>query len=273
MIGLFFIPESPRWLAEKGRFEDAFRLMARIEGRTRAEAEIAAMRETIATESGSWRELLGPGIRMALIVGVALCFLQGWSGGAAVNFYAPLIFQKASSLGAGGAILETLLLNVSSLLFTTVALILSDVVGRRPLLLIGAAGMTVAQVSLGFCLYRNLPGIWTVVSVFGFNMFFQISIGPVAWLVLSEIFPTRLRGKGQSVGTLAVWVSTYLSNQFLGPMMSYFEKTFGSVGPVFWVFAAVCAFLFVFGWKMVPETKQRGLEEIARWWQPERSRA
>jgi SP family arabinose:H+ symporter-like MFS transporter len=273
MIGLFFIPESPRWLAEKGRFEDAFRVMARIEGRTSAETEIAAMRETIATDSGSWGELLGPGIRMALMVGVALCFLQGWSGGAAVNFYAPLIFQKASSLGAGGAILETLLLNVSSLLFTTVALILVDVVGRRPLLLIGAAGMTVAHLSLGFCLYRNLPGICTVVSVFAFNMFFQISIGPVAWLVLSEIFPTRLRGKGQSVGTLAVWVSTYLSNQFLGPMMSYFEKTFGSVGPVFWVFAAVCAFLFVFGWKMVPETKQRGLEEIARWWQPERSGA
>jgi SP family arabinose:H+ symporter-like MFS transporter len=135
------------------------------------------------------------------------------------------------------------------------------------MLLIGSVGMTVSQVLLGLCLFRDLPGIYTVVSVFAFNMFFQISIGPVAWLVLSEIFPTRLRAKGQSAGTLAVWISTYLSNQFMGPMMSYFEKSFGSVGPAFWVFAIVCAFLFVFGWKMVPETKQRSLEEIAGWWQ------
>jgi MFS transporter, SP family, arabinose:H+ symporter len=267
VVGLFFIPESPRWMAEKGRFDDAFRVMARIEGKTGAEKGIVAMRETIAAERGTWRELLGPGIRMALIVGTALCFFQGWTGGTAVNFYAPLIFQKASSLGASGAILQTFLLNVSSLVFTTVALILVDVVGRRPLLLVGSAGMTVMLFFLGFCIYRNLPGIYSVISVFGFNMFFQISIAPLAWLILSEVFPVRLRAKGQSVGTLAIWVSTYLSNQFLGPMMSYFEKAFGSVGPAFWVFALVCAVLFVFGWKMVPETKQRSLEEIAGWWQ------
>jgi SP family arabinose:H+ symporter-like MFS transporter len=197
---------------------------------------------------------------------VALCFFQGWSGGAAVNFYAPLIFQKASSLGASGAILETLLLNVSSLVFTTVALMLVDIAGRRPLLLIGSAGMAATLGVLGFCLHRGLPGIYAVVTVFVFNMFYQISIAPLAWLILSEIFPTRLRAKGQSVGTLAVWVSTYLSNQLLGPMMSYFEKSFGSVGPAFWVFGVICVFILVFGWKMVPETKQRSLEEIAGWW-------
>jgi SP family arabinose:H+ symporter-like MFS transporter len=266
MIGLMFIPESPRWLAQKERFADAFRVIARIEGDASAQKEIEAIRGTIATETGTWSELLSPGVRMALIVSVTLCLLQGWSGGAAVNFYAPLIFRKASSLGASGAILETLLLNVSSLVFTTVALLLMDVVGRRPLLLVGALGMTVSQTSLAICLYRNLPGPYTVASVFAFNMFFQISIGPVAWLILSEVFPTKFRAKGQSVGTLAVWISTYLSNQFLGPMMSYFEKSFGSVGPAFLIFAAVCGFLLIFGWKMVPETKQRSLEDIALWW-------
>jgi MFS transporter, SP family, arabinose:H+ symporter len=266
MIGLLFIPESPRWLAQKTRFDEAFRVMARIEGKASAEKEIAAIRSTLAGENGTWSELLWPGVRMALVVGVGLCFLQGWSGGTAVNFYAPLIFQKASSLGASGAILETLLLNVSSLVFTTVALILVDITGRRPLLLVGSAGMAVTLGFLGFCLQRGLPGNYSVVSVFAFNMFYQISIAPLAWLILSEIFPTRLRAKGQSVGTLAVWVSTYLSNQFLGPMMSYFEKSFGSVGPAFWVFGAVCVFILVFGWKMVPETKQRTLEEIAGWW-------
>lgn len=267
MIGLLFIPESPRWLAQKGKFDGAFKVMEKIEGTVSAEREIKAMRSAVATEDGTWNELLLPGIRMALIVGVTLCFLQGWSGGAAVNFYAPLIFQKASSLGASGAIFQTLMLNVSSLVFTTIALFLVDIVGRRPMLLTGAVGMAAAHVFLGFCLYRNLPGIYTVVAVFVFNMFFQISIAPLAWLILSEIFPTRLRAKGQSVGTLAVWVSTYLSNQFLGPIMGYFEKRFGSVGPAFWIFAVVCVFIFVFGWTSVPETKRRSLEEIAGWWQ------
>jgi SP family arabinose:H+ symporter-like MFS transporter len=266
MIGLIFIPPSPRWLAQKNRFDEAFNVLARIEGPARAETEISAIRETVSAEIGTFSELLHHGIRIALLVGVTLCFLQGWSGGTAVNFYAPLIFQKAGSLGASQAILQTFLLNVSSLVFTVVALFLVDIAGRKPLLLIGSAGMAVTQFILGLFLYKGMPGLYTVVTVFVFNMFYQISIAPLAWLILSEIFPTRLRAKGQSVGTLAVWVSTYLSNQFLGPLMSYFEHQFGSVGPAFWVFALVCVFTFIFGWKMVPETKKRTLEEIAEWW-------
>jgi SP family arabinose:H+ symporter-like MFS transporter len=266
MLGLLFIPQSPRWLAQKGRFDEATQIMARIEGPVAAEREIAAIRDTIEEEAGRLRELFLPGIRIALLVSAALCLLQGWSGGTAVNFYAPLIFQKAGAGGASGAIGMTFLLNVSSLVFTTVALFLVDVAGRRPLLLIGSLGMAATQILLGLCLQWNLPGAYTVATVFVFNMFYQISLAPLAWLILSEIFPNRLRAKGQSVGTLAVWVSTYLSNQFLGPLMDHFEKSFGSAGPAFWIFAAVCVFTFIFGWFMVPETKKRTLEEIAEWW-------
>lgn len=266
MLGLIFIPQSPRWLAQKGRFDEAIRIMTRIEGPVVANKEIEAIRSTLEEEAGTLRELFLPGIRIALIVSAALCLLQGWSGGTAVNFYAPLIFQKAGAGGASGAIGMTFLLNVSSLVFTTVALFLVDVAGRRPLLLAGSAGMALTQVFLGLCLHWNLPGKYTVATVFVFNMFYQTSLAPLAWLILSEIFPTRLRAKGQSVGTLAVWVSTYLSNQFLGPLMSHFEKSFGSAGPAFWIFAGVCVFTFIFGWVMVPETKKRTLEEIAGWW-------
>src|ERR1700753_1428367 len=138
--------------------------MTHNEGQAHAEKEIEAIRETMGAESGTWGELLWPGVRMALVVGVALCFFQGWSGGAAVNFYAPLIVQKANAVGGSTAILETLLLNVSSLVFTTVSLFLLDIVGRRPMLLIGAAGMAISHVFLGWALYRGLPGIYTVTA-------------------------------------------------------------------------------------------------------------
>jgi sugar porter (SP) family MFS transporter len=266
MVGLLFIPQSPRWLAQKRRFDEAIQIMTRIEGPVAAQREIEAIRSTIEEESGTLRELFLRGIRAALFVSTALCLLQGWSGGTAVNFYAPLIFQKAGASGASGAIGMTFLLNVSSLVFTTVALFLVDVVGRRPLLLVGSMGMAVTQILLGLCLHWNLPGSYTVITVFVFNMFYQTSLAPLAWLILSEVFPNRLRAKGQSVGTLAIWVSTYLSNQFLGPLMGHFEKSFGSAGPAFWIFAAVCIFTFFYGWVMVPETKKRTLEEIAEWW-------
>jgi SP family arabinose:H+ symporter-like MFS transporter len=240
--------------------------LQRIDGRAKAERDIAEIKTTLAEEKGTWSELVSPGTRMALIVGTGLCLFQGWSGGTAVNFYAPLIFQRASSVGASRAILWTLLLNVSSVLLTTLTMFLVDKVGRRPLLLIGSAGMALALFSLGIALQSNVPGIYAILFVFLFNMFYQISVAPLAWLILSEIFPMRLRARGQSIGTLAVWVSTYLSDQFLAPMMTFFQTRFGSVGPAFWVFGVVCVGILLFGWTLVPETKQRSLEEIASWW-------
>jgi sugar porter (SP) family MFS transporter len=265
-VGLLFIPESPRWLAQKSKFSDALKILQRIDGRAKAERDIAEIKTTLAEEKGTWSELVSPGTRMALIVGTGLCLFQGWSGGTAVNFYAPLIFQRASSVGASRAILWTLLLNVSSVLLTTLTMFLVDKVGRRPLLLIGSAGMALALFSLGIALQSNVPGIYAILFVFLFNMFYQISVAPLAWLILSEIFPMRLRARGQSIGTLAVWVSTYLSDQFLAPMMTFFQTRFGSVGPAFWVFGVVCVGILLFGWTLVPETKQRSLEEIASWW-------
>jgi len=210
-----------------------------------------------------------PGIRIALLVGVALCFLQGWSGGTAINYYAPMIFQQAGFARPSEAILLTLLMNVSSFICTVFTLLVVDRVGRRPLLLIGTAGMAVGQGMLGLSLHAGHAGIPAVVSLFLSNAFYQISIAPMAWMILSEIFPTRARAKGQAVGTFAVWISTYTSNQFLGPLMNYFQGAFGSTAGAFWVFAGACFFTFAFSRKMVPETKGRTLEEIARFWAPQ----
>lgn len=266
LIGLGFIPQSPRWLVQKDRFREAENILARIDGRNSARLETKAIRETICAESGTMSELFRPGIRVALLVAVMICLFQGWSGGTAVSFYMPIIFQKAESLSASQAIFQTLLLNISSLIFTILTLFLVDRVGRRPLLLVGTAGMAVTQLLLGFSLRGAVPGIYTVVTLFLFSISYNVSLAPLAWLILSEIFPTRLRAKGQAAGTFAVWVSTYFSNQFLGPLMSYFERSFGSAAAAFWLFSLVCVAAFIFGWKMVPETKGKSLEQIAHWW-------
>ena len=267
LLGLGFIPQSPRWLAQQGKFREAEDILARIDGKHNAELEIKAIQEVISAETGTLSELFGPGLRIALLVAVMLCLFQGWSGGTAVSFYAPLIFQKAESITPSQAIFQTLLLNVTSLIVTiTFTAYLVDRVGRRPLLLIGTAGMALTQILLGFSLRGGVPAIYTVAAVFLFVISYSLSLAPLAWLILSEVFPTRLRAKGQAAGTLAVWVSIFVSNQFLGPMMSHFEKSWGSAGPAFWLFALICIVSLIFSWKVVPETRGKSLEEIAAFW-------
>ena len=270
LVGLIFVPESPRWLTQKNRVEEARGILAKIDGAANADIEITAITQTLSTESGGWRELFGPGVRIALLVGTSLCLLQGWTGGTAINFYAPMIFQQAGFSKPSDALLLTLLMNGTSFICTVFTLLAVDRLGRRPLLLVGTAGMAMGEALLGISLHTGHTGMPTVAALFLSNIFYQISIAPLAWMILSEIFPTRARANGQAVGTFAVWIGTYTSNQFLGPLMNYFERMFGSTAGAFWVFAAVSAITCLFGQRMVPETKGRTLEEIAHFWAPKK---
>lgn len=266
LIGLAFIPQSPRWLVQASRIEEAEKILARIEGPVNAREELRSIQGSVSIEQGRLSELFRPGIRTALIIAISLCLFQGWCGGTAVNFYAPILFQRTQGSSVSHAILLALFLNISSLICAFVSLLLVDIFGRRPLLLIGSAGMALTQMCLGFFLRGTAPASYAIVTVFLLNICYQLSFAPIAWLILSEIFPMPLRAKGQAVGSFAVWMSTYLSNQFLAPLMNYFEHTFGSVGAAFWLFAVVCVAGFLFSWAMVPETRGKSLEEIAAWW-------
>ncbi len=266
LIGLGFIPQSPRWLAQKKRFREALKILTRIDGRANAELEIAAMRDVASESDASVWELFRPGTRSALLVGTGLCFFNGWCGMTAIFFYAPIIYQKAGFTGASGAIFQALLLNILALLCTVTALVLVDRAGRKPLLLVGTAGMALGQILLGLCFHLGLTGLYVVAAMFLCNIFYQISLAPLAWLVLSEVFPMRVRALGQSMGALVIWSSTYIVTQILGPLIGYLERSFGSAAGAFWLFSAVCVVAFIFSLKLVPETKGKSLEEIAAFW-------
>jgi SP family arabinose:H+ symporter-like MFS transporter len=266
LIGIGFIPQSPRWLAQKNRLEEALKVLTQIDGRKNAELEIHAIEQAASEKSGTVLDLFRPGARKALLIGAALCFFQAWCGMTSINFYAPIIYQKAGFASASAALFQTLLLNILAFVCTVAALVLVDRVGRKPLLLIGTAGLALSQIVLGVCFQINSTGFFIVIAMFSCNIFYQISLAPLAWLILSEIFPIRVRAIGQSAGSLIVWISSFLVTQVLGPLMGILEKTFGSAAGAFWIFSVVCAAAFVFGWKLVPETKGKSLEEIAEFW-------
>jgi sugar porter (SP) family MFS transporter len=268
LVGLMLVPESPRWLVEKNQPEEALRVLTRIDGRNHAEKEVAAISLSIAGagETGNISELIRPGTRMALFIAVALGVLQQWTGAGTLFLYAPIILQKAGFHRAQDALMQAIILNVWNLICTLVALWLVDRLGRKPLLLTGTAGMAIGFVLLGAVFKFGLSGWYVLLIMLACVGAYAISLGPLPWLIMSEIFPTRLRSKAMAIGSISVWLSLFVANQFFPFLVAYFERKFGTSAGVFWVFAAVCGVAFAFGWQMVPETKGKSLEEIAESW-------
>ena len=268
LLGLLFVPESPLWLIEKGRQHEAFRILSDINGSRQAEEETAAITLSIASqvEAGGWSELLQAGTRLSLFVAIALGLLQQWTGAGTLFLYAPIILQKAGFHRAQDALMQTVILNAWNLGFTLIAFWLVDRAGRRPLLLMGTAGMAIGFVLMGFVFKFTLSGWYVLVIMIACVGTYAVSLGPLPWLIMSEIFPTRLRGRAMAVGSCSVWIALFTANQAFPPLAAHLEKRFGTAAGVFWIFAVVCMAAFVFAWRMVPETKGKSLEEVARLW-------
>ena len=260
LVALFFVPESPRWLTKEGRDDDALKILIGINGTEQANVILEEVKATLHEEQGTLRELFTGRFQKAVWVGIFLAVFSQIQGINAIMYYAPEIF-KAVGAGTEAAFQQTVIIGLINLLFTFVAIYWVDRLGRKTLLLIGGVGMAISLLMVGFSFYFGWTGYGLLLFILLYIGSFAASYGPVTWVVISEIFPIKMRGVAMSVATFALWVAVYLVTQ-LFPMM------LEMVGPAgtFWIFGAMALLSFGFVWARVPETKGRTLEEIEKSW-------
>jgi MFS transporter, SP family, galactose:H+ symporter len=266
-IGMIYLPESPRWLAKRGYHDRARSILARIRDTSNVDAELAEIEQTLekSDEHGNWRDLLNPSLRPALVVGIGLAVFQQVTGINTVIYYAPLIIQSAGIPSASGAILATAGIGVVNVLMTIVSMWLIDRIGRRPLLLTGIAGMIVTLGVLGWAFHSNIGSgmlAWlAVTSMMVYVASFAISLGPIFWLLISEIYPLRVRSSSEGLAATFNWGSNLL-------VTLTFLTLLHSIGAprTFWLYGLCAVAAWIFSYRLVPETKGRTLEEIEVFW-------
>jgi sugar porter (SP) family MFS transporter len=260
-IALFLIPESPRWLMKQGFPENALKTLTRIGGTGHAEKEIIEIKAMLEKEEGSFSELFRPGLRKVLLIGVLLALFAHITGIDTIIYYGPIIFMKAGYESASSALLASVIIGIVNLIFTFVGISTVDKFGRKFLLLIGLAGMGISVTFIGFTFQsKTIAPIWILAPILTYCASFALSIGVVIWVYLSEIFPTKVRGRAVSIATMVLWLSNVIITQIFPWMM---ERLAGNT---FYVFTGICALAFLFVWFMVFETKGRTLEEIEQMW-------
>ncbi len=258
--GLFFVPESPRWLALRGELDRARAVLGRIGGPAHAETELAAIRDAVETETGSVRELFRKGLRRALIIGIVVSVLAQSVGINAIMYYSPTIFLNAGFQDNSSAFLAAVVVGVVNFLFTIAAVFWVDRFGRRPLLLAGIAGMFLSLAGASVIFRTAGESGWTLAPILSFVALYAVSLGPIAWVLVSEIFPNRLRGIAMAICMSALYISDFI-------VSFTFPRLLETFGPnVFLMYAGICAAGFAYVFFAVPETKGRPLEEIERMW-------
>ena len=289
LVGMIFMPETPRWLMSKGRHSESIRILKRIEGEEQAKDSFQQMQEEIKrseTEKSGWKELLQPWLRTPLIICIGIMFFQQFVGINTVIYYSPKIFLMAGFDGTVAAIWASVGVGVVNVIFTVVSVYFVDRLGRRKLYFIGLSGIVVSLLILGLCfVFVNQLGDsvkWVaILLIFCYVAFFAISIRPLGWLIISEIFSLKLRGLGASLGSLSVWLfNSIVSFTFFkivkaltipGKEIILDGENLGNPAGAFWFYGGVAFLALIWGYFYVPETKGVSLEQIENFWRKRES--
>lgn len=260
-FALFIVPESPRWLVARKNEAKAHFVLQKVAGTGFADFELSEIKASLIgnEKRGTLKQLFKKKYSLILFLGIFLAVFQQWSGINVIFFYAPDIFAKAN-LGVDAALFQTTLVGLMNIVFTIVAMQVIDKMGRKKLMLIGAAGMMVCYLIIGYLFRIDRTDDWLLLTFIIITpAFFAFGLGPTVWVVLSEIFPNKIRGAAMSVATFSLWVACYI----LTLTFPIFVELF-SAAITFWIYGIICAIGFVVIYKMLPETKGISLEKLEK---------
>jgi len=261
LVLLFFVPETPRYLAMKGKDGEALRVLEKIAGKDSASQILTEIKGTTAEVSAPW---LSYGF-LIIFIGILLSVFQQFVGINVVLYYAGNIFRNMGA-STDSSLMQTIIVGLVNLTFTVLAIMTVDKFGRKPLMIIGSIGMAVSMIALGFTFYSGNVGILALIFMLLYTAAFAMSWGPVCWVLLAEIFPNSIRG-AMSIAVAAQWIANWIVSLTF-PMMNdndWLTKVFNH-GFSYWIYGIMGLLSAIFVWKMVPETKGKTLEEIEGFW-------
>lgn len=264
----FYIPESPRWLFLKGENKEGTAVLQKLNSKEEVILVQTEIQKSLHQENkNQWKYLKNPIYKKALLVGIGLSILQQLSGINAILYYAPEIFKSLGST-ADVSLLETSTLGVVNLIFTLLAIKLVDTMGRKPLLYMGSIGMTIALACVGIFIFHNAIGNWVLPFLLLFMASFSISWGPIVWVLLSEIFPNKIRSLALAVSVFIQWITNFIVTQIFPSLVENqcLKIHFNGAFP-FFLFSIICLTSLLFVWKKVPEPKNKSLEQMEELWQ------